>query len=101
MTDWQWGAAGVGVVGVGGAAVLGRLTAKRGVHRWLLPYLLSPRRRRAPRQGEPVHLLLCVADHYEPKLGNAYVMLNIPDLIREGTVQYGIHWKVPNLTQTN
>ena len=71
MTDWQWGAAGVGVLGVGGAAVLGRLTAKRGVHRWLLPYLLSPRRRRAPRHGEPVHLLLCVADHYEPKLGNA------------------------------
>ena len=43
----------------------------RGLHRWLLPYLLSARRRRAPRPGEPVHLLLCIADHYEPKLGNA------------------------------
>jgi hypothetical protein len=41
---------------------------RRALDRWLLPYLLqAPRRRR--REGEPAHLLLCIADHYEPKLG--------------------------------
>jgi hypothetical protein len=39
--------------------------------RWLLPYLGTPGRRRPPRRGEPVHLLLCVADHYEPLRGGA------------------------------
>jgi hypothetical protein len=37
--------------------------------RWLLPYLSTPGRRRPPRPGEPVHVLLCVADHYEPQWG--------------------------------
>jgi hypothetical protein len=44
---------------------------RRALDRWLLPYLLQAPRRRAPRPGQPVHLLLCVADHYEPKLGGA------------------------------
>jgi hypothetical protein len=35
--------------------------------RWLVPYLLSAPRRRRPRPGEEVHLLLCIADHYEPR----------------------------------
>src|SRR5262245_15147817 len=39
--------------------------------RWLLPYLSQWHRRRRRRQGEKTHLLLCVADHYEPKLGKA------------------------------
>lgn len=39
---------------------------KRHMDRWLLSYLAhSPHRR--PRGDEPVHLLLCIADHYEPK----------------------------------
>jgi hypothetical protein len=42
---------------------------RRGLHRWALPLLWQGLRRRAPRPGEPVHVLLCVADHYEPKLG--------------------------------
>jgi hypothetical protein len=46
-------------------------TADLGLRRWLIPYLLSGRRRRAPRPGEPVHLLLCIADHFEPKLSGA------------------------------
>src|SRR5262245_48345066 len=41
------------------------------MHRWLVPYLLQTARRRRPRAGAPVLVLLCVADHYEPKLGNA------------------------------
>ena len=38
---------------------------------WLLPYLLGAPRRRAPRPGAPVHVLLCIADHYEPQWGKA------------------------------
>ena len=44
---------------------------RRAAHRWLWPYLLQTGKRRSPRRGEPVHLLLGVADHYEPKLGGA------------------------------
>jgi hypothetical protein len=39
---------------------------RRGLDRWLVPYALAAPRRRGPRPGEEVHLLLCVADHYEP-----------------------------------
>jgi hypothetical protein len=42
---------------------------RKGLHRWALPNLLQTFRRRAPGAGEPVHVLLCIADHYEPKLG--------------------------------
>jgi hypothetical protein len=59
------GAAGLGV---GGAVWQAR---KRALDRWLPSYMLHPRRRRPRRAGEPTHLLLCVADHYEPKLGGA------------------------------
>jgi hypothetical protein len=44
---------------------------RRNLDRWLLPYALAARKRRSPRRGEPVHLLLCVADHYEPRRGGA------------------------------
>jgi hypothetical protein len=40
---------------------------QRHVNRWLVPYLLQIPRRSSPRTGEEIHLLLCVADHYEPK----------------------------------
>lgn len=49
-----------------------RRLARRG-YGWLAPYLLSRARRRAPRQGEPIHVLLCITDHYEPKAGGASV----------------------------
>ena len=44
---------------------------RKGLHRWLLPYLRNRRRMRGPKPGEPVTLLLAVCDHYEPKRGNA------------------------------
>src|SRR5262245_4036065 len=44
---------------------------RRGLHRWLCRYLLETPRRRTPRPTDEVHLLLCVADHYEPKGGKA------------------------------
>jgi hypothetical protein len=42
---------------------------RRGLDRWLFPYLLQARRRKKCQAGEPIHVLLCIADHYEPKLG--------------------------------
>jgi hypothetical protein len=38
---------------------------------WLLSYLFQTPRRWTRQKGESVHLLLCIADHYEPKLGRA------------------------------
>src|SRR5688572_6018913 len=58
---------GAAAVGLGGAYWQAR---KRAIDRWLPTYLFGGRRR-ARRPGEPVHVLICVADHYEPKLGGA------------------------------
>jgi hypothetical protein len=54
----------------GGTALALRGLRKRHLDRWLVPYVCQAARRRRPRPGQPVHLLLCVADHYEPRLGN-------------------------------
>src|SRR4029077_20461347 len=35
--------------------------------RWLRPYVIQRGRRRAPSPETEVHVLLCMADHYEPK----------------------------------
>ncbi len=42
----------------------------RRLGRWLLPSLL-PGLRQPRRTGEQVHLLFCIADHFEPKVDNA------------------------------
>ena len=42
---------------------------QRHLHRWLPAYLRGWPNRRLPRRDEPVHLLLCIADHYEPFFG--------------------------------
>src|SRR5690349_4406041 len=39
--------------------------------RWLGPYLRDRNRRRAYAADENVHVLLCIADHYEPKADGA------------------------------
>jgi hypothetical protein len=44
---------------------------RKGLDRWLLPYIAQAPRRRLAARDEPVHLLLCIADHYEPMLGGA------------------------------
>jgi hypothetical protein len=44
---------------------------RRELHRLVWPYLLQSGRRRPPRPGEEVHLLLCLADHWEPKARRA------------------------------
>jgi hypothetical protein len=52
-----------------GAALLGWQVRQRHLDRWLGPYLLRARDRRPPRRGEPVHLIVCIADHFEPRHG--------------------------------
>jgi hypothetical protein len=59
---------GLASVGIGGIAWQAR---RRALDRWLLPYILQAGQRRHRRAGEQTHLLLCIADHYEPKLGGA------------------------------
>jgi hypothetical protein len=49
------------------AVVYFLLLRPRGYDRWLVPYVLQTSRRRAPGLDTDVHVLLCIADHYEPK----------------------------------
>jgi hypothetical protein len=45
------------------------ITLPKNIDRWLPAYLSGTRRRIEP--GETVHLLLCIADHFEPQHANA------------------------------
>jgi len=54
---------GIAILGLG--MVLWQLR-RHSVHPWIWTYILESPRRRAPSRGQPVHLLLCIADHYEP-----------------------------------
>src|SRR5947209_3780951 len=44
---------------------------RRHMHRWLPAYLRTRSRRRLPRPDDDIHVLICVADHYEPKADGA------------------------------
>jgi hypothetical protein len=50
---------------IGGFVVLRR----RGVDLWLPAYVRARSRRRPPEAGKPVHVILCIADHWEPQHG--------------------------------
>ncbi|MGE5612012.1 MAG: hypothetical protein ACM359_22385 [Bacillota bacterium] len=43
---------------------------RRYLHRWLGAYLRQSPKRWASRGQRPIHLLLCIADHYEPENGD-------------------------------
>ena len=55
---------------IGAVGIVWRMR-QRGLDRWIVPYLLQAPRRRRPRANEEVHLILCLADHFEPKGGQA------------------------------
>lgn len=55
-----------GVIGGRWAAATCR---RRGLDRWIGSYLIQARSRSRRRPNAPVHLLLCIADHYEPLWG--------------------------------
>src|SRR4051794_3529189 len=79
-------------LGVAGGVALGATglawaVRKRGLHRWLSPSLLATSRRRGPRPGDPVHLLLSVCDHYEPKRGGA-PMAKARERVRQWLEEY-------------
>lgn len=42
---------------------------RRAMDRWIFSYIAQGRKRRSPSDQDPVHLLLCIADHYEPMRG--------------------------------
>src|SRR5207247_170262 len=62
--------AALALVGAGLGLVVWQLR-RHGLGPWLVPYLLAAPKRRGRRPGEVVHVLLCVADHYEPNFGDA------------------------------
>ena len=59
--------------GVATAIAVGALVVlrRRGTHLWMGSYIAARRSRSLPGAGDEVHVLLCVADHYEPKWGKA------------------------------
>jgi hypothetical protein len=60
------------VLAVTGCGLLAwRLWQRGSADRWLATYVLETPRRREPRGDQDIHLLLCVADHYEPGWGHA------------------------------
>ena len=57
------------VLGLGG--LFAWQIRRRHMHRWLSAYLREASRRRPPAPGQDVHLLLLIADHFEPKCQGA------------------------------
>ena len=47
------------------------LLRRRHIDRWLIPYIYHVLTRSGPRHGDPIHLILCIADHFEPGRGGA------------------------------
>jgi hypothetical protein len=54
-------------LGIAGGAGIYSYIRRKGMHRWLGSYLATSAKRAAPSPDKPIHLLLCIADHFEPK----------------------------------
>lgn len=61
----------IGLAAVLGGVFLLRWLRRRGLDRWLAVYVREAAKRRDPGPDETVHVLLCIGDHFEPKLGKA------------------------------
>jgi hypothetical protein len=66
-----WAVLGLALGATAAAAMLWRRIRQRGLDRWLVPYVLQTPKRRLPAGGQDVHLILCFADHFEPKSDRA------------------------------
>lgn len=51
--------------------IVARSLRKRGINRWMFTYVRERCRRGKPHADREVHLLLCIADHFEPGNGGA------------------------------
>lgn len=60
----------VAVLALGVLAYLACEARERNFHRWAATYFKEMPKRRMPAPSENVHLLLCIADHFEPYYGN-------------------------------
>jgi hypothetical protein len=56
---------------MGAAVLLGKLFRRRGLDRWLGHYFVQTPKRRRPTRNADIHVILCLADHYEPKSDRA------------------------------
>ncbi len=61
-----WGVL-IGVLCVTAAAAYFAFVRPRGYQRWVGTYVRQTPKRQLPRPDDDMHVLLCVADHYEPK----------------------------------
>src|SRR5206468_2063731 len=66
-------AGGLAVAAGGLVGALGWQMRRRNMQRWLPAYLRERGRYRPIAADEEVHVILCFADHYEPKAGGANV----------------------------
>jgi hypothetical protein len=66
LLPWILAAALLVLAGGGLAASKARA---RGLDRWIFTYFRERSRYHPPQPGRPVHLLLCIADHFEPRNG--------------------------------
>lgn len=56
-----------GVVALVLVGLVMRTLRARGLGRWMVTYLMQSSRRRTLPPDEEIHVLLCIADHFEPK----------------------------------
>jgi hypothetical protein len=68
---------GVVLLLMAGGGLVAREVRRRSVDRWMITYIRERSRRHAPKPGQLVHLLLCIADHFEPRNGGV-----TPDVAR-------------------
>jgi hypothetical protein len=69
------GILGAALLALAGCGMVALVARRRGLDRWIVTYIKERSKYHAPRAGEPVHLLLCIADHFEP--GNGGVTPNV------------------------
>jgi hypothetical protein len=87
-----WFLLGIGTLLAAGALAGAWHIRRRHMHRWLPAYLRTLPRHRLPREDEDIHVLICFADHFEPKADGAdhdQALRRIETWVREFPRQFG------------